>query len=110
MSEFAKQNNTSNRLTSKNQKISQNQAELPSKDLKDQTAPTKKKRNYEKPCQLLGNINFVNKKKVTRKGKNCGRDYFEINVENQIENAEVQPNKEIKIIYALQDFIRKEKI
>ncbi|CAG8569034.1 6969_t:CDS:2 [Scutellospora calospora] len=110
MNSFTKQKTNSGRLTSKSKKTSQNKQEISNESLENQSPPTKKKRSYEKPCQLLGSINSVQRKEVTRKGQNHGRTYFEINVKDKIENIEIQPNKEINVIYVFQDTIRKEKI
>ena len=111
MNDFAKQKTNSNKLSNKSKKLSQTSTK--SLSTENQSPQTKKKRNFEKECQLLGSINFADQKKVTRKGKNHGRNYFEINVKGKIENQESLDSiflREINTIYAFQDIVKKEKV
>src|ERR1044072_8341035 len=74
-------------------------------NIKTENQPKKKK--GDKPYQLIGSFNFVQKKQVTRKGSHYGEPFFQIDVTNRIENM---PNETIKSIYVFPDVVEREEV
>ncbi|RHZ37392.1 hypothetical protein [endosymbiont GvMRE of Glomus versiforme] len=66
----------------------------------------KEKSKVEKVFRLVGSINFINFRTVTRKGENFGNKFYELNVKDKIENI---PDK-IEKIYVFEDVVKNEKI